>query len=483
MQPCSVTNSYVHFRPKRLMKTGYIRLFKHFLPGTYLLLMALEISLLVGAFLLSSGLLLPPESLLPTQFKQAVGMAAMMIMGMVAMGMYNARIRSSVPDTAFRLLAAFTIMVAGVLAVGLLLPVQMPSPLEVTLGMLIGFGLLLMVRSMFGKFVVDLDMWDRRVLVIGAGKAAHQVAGLHHSPLEFRAFVPVGYVPMASDEIEEPAPSMRRLVPGAELIDLVRAHEVDEVVVATDCPCDSGCVDQLLPIKMVGVPVIEMIDFIEREGGKIDLHALSPDWMVFAEGFTQGAFRRMTKRLVDLVASGLLLAVTWPVLLLAMLAIKLDDGGPIFYEQTRVGAYGRHFGVLKLRSMRVDAEKGTGAVWASANDDRTTRIGGWLRKMRIDELPQLLNIFRGEMSFVGPRPERPEFVRQLADKIPHYGLREIVKPGLTGWAQINYPYGASDDDAWKKHELDLYYVKNHSLFLDVMIIMQTVEVILWGRGR
>lgn len=465
------------------MKTGYVRLFKHFLPGTFLLLMAVEIFLLVGAFLLGSALVLAADALVMTQFKQAVGMAALMSLGMVAMGMYNARIRSGLFDVAFRLFAAYMIMLLGVLAVGLLLPVQMPSPLEVALGIAIGFGALMMVRSLFQKFVVDLDMWDRRVLVVGAGTAANRIAELTQDAAGFSAFIPVGFVPMDSDEKVHAGSAMRHIERNDALINLVRSLEVDEVVVATDCPCDAACVDELLPVKMIGVPVIEQIDFIEREGGKVDLHALSPGWMVFSQGFTQGALRRMTKRAVDLGASFALLLVTWPILLAAMLAIKLDDGGPIFYRQVRVGAYGKHFDVLKLRSMRVDAEKATGAVWAKANDDRTTRIGAWLRKLRIDELPQLLTIFKGDMSFVGPRPERPEFVTQLAKKIPHYGLREIVKPGLTGWAQINYPYGASDEDAWNKHELDLYYVKNHSLFLDIMIIMQTVEVILWGRGR
>jgi sugar transferase (PEP-CTERM system associated) len=206
--------------------------------------------------------------------------------------------------------------------------------------------------------------------------------------------------------------------------------------------------------------------------------------MIFGEGFRRDAFRRYSERLFDLLASFVLLVLTLPLMLLTALAIKLEEGirAPIFYGQPRVGYAGKVFRVLKFRSMRVDAEKDGRARWAQANDNRVTRVGKFIRKVRIDELPQLFNVLGGQMSFVGPRPERPEFVKQLSETIPYYDERHAVKPGITGWAQLCYPYGASEQDAIEKLQYDLYYVKNHGLIFDFLILLQTVEVIILGKG-
>jgi exopolysaccharide biosynthesis polyprenyl glycosylphosphotransferase len=207
--------------------------------------------------------------------------------------------------------------------------------------------------------------------------------------------------------------------------------------------------------------------------------------MIFGSGFRRDIVRRYSERAFDLFASLVLLLLALPVMLITVLAIKLEEGprAPILYGQPRVGYAGRVFRVLKFRSMRVDAEKDGKARWAQANDDRVTRVGRFIRKVRIDELPQLFNVLSGRMSFVGPRPERPEFVKQLAESIPYYDVRHAVKPGITGWAQLCYPYGASEQDAMEKLQYDLYYVKNHSLIFDILILLQTVEVILFGKGR
>jgi sugar transferase (PEP-CTERM system associated) len=212
------------------------------------------------------------------------------------------------------------------------------------------------------------------------------------------------------------------------------------------------------------------------------LDSLNPSWMVLGEGFRQGLFRTAVKRLFDLVASGVLLLVTLPIMLIAAVCIVVESGGPVFYRQERVGQGGRVFTIYKFRSMHNAAEIDGKPRWAAANDDRTTRVGRIIRKLRIDELPQIINVFQGDMSFVGPRPERPYFVDQLKEKIPYYALRHEVKPGITGWAQVRYPYGASLDDAMQKLQYDLYYVKNHTLFLDLVILFSTVEVVLWGKG-
>jgi exopolysaccharide biosynthesis polyprenyl glycosylphosphotransferase len=204
--------------------------------------------------------------------------------------------------------------------------------------------------------------------------------------------------------------------------------------------------------------------------------------MVLGDGFRQGFLRTTVKRLFDLTVSAVLLVLTLPIMLIAALCILIESGLPVLYRQERCGEGGRVFTLYKLRSMRNNAESGGTPRWAAASDDRTTRVGQIIRKLRIDELPQIINVFKGEMSFVGPRPERPFFVDQLVKQIPYYSLRHCIKPGITGWAQVSYPYGSSVDDAIEKLQYDLYHVKNHSLFLDIMILIATVEVVLWGRG-
>jgi sugar transferase (PEP-CTERM system associated) len=231
-----------------------------------------------------------------------------------------------------------------------------------------------------------------------------------------------------------------------------------------------------------GISVIDISTFFEREAGMVQLNVVDPSWLVFSGGFDYSTPRRLSKRFFDLIAATVLLLIAWPVMLLVALAVKLESPGPILYSQTRVGQRGQNFTLTKFRSMRVDAEKDGVARWASKDDDRSTRVGKFIRLTRLDELPQLFAVLRGDMSFVGPRPERPHFVNLLSDEIRYYGVRHCVKPGLTGWAQLRYPYGASVRDAEEKLKFDLFYVKNHGLVFDLMILLQTVEVVMFGRG-
>jgi sugar transferase (PEP-CTERM system associated) len=242
--------------------------------------------------------------------------------------------------------------------------------------------------------------------------------------------------------------------------------------------------DELLECRLEGVDIVELVTFLERETGKVRLDILNPSWMIFSEGFRQGRIHTSLERAFDVLASLTLLVVAAPLMLLTMIAIKLTEGprASIFYRQVRVGQYGKPFKLLKFRSMREDAERDGKAQWAQKNDTRVTRIGGFIRMTRIDELPQILNVLRGEMSFVGPRPERPEFVEQLNERIPYYRERHSIKPGITGWAQLCYPYGSSESDAIEKLQYDLFYVKNHSLLFYLAILVQTVEVIVWRKG-
>jgi sugar transferase (PEP-CTERM system associated) len=240
---------------------------------------------------------------------------------------------------------------------------------------------------------------------------------------------------------------------------------------------------ELLECRLAGVDVTELLTFLERETGRVRIDVLNPSWMIFGPGFRRDPLRLFSSRAMDLLASLGVLAVSLPFMLLTMLAIKLEDGwsAPALYRQTRVGLGGRTFQVLKFRSMRQDAES-NGAQWAQRRDPRVTRVGAIIRKLRVDELPQILNVLRGHMSFVGPRPERPEFVAYLAEKIPYYVQRHSVKPGITGWAQLCYPYGSSEQDAVEKLQYDLYYIKNNSLLFDLAILVQTAEVVLLGKG-
>lgn len=234
--------------------------------------------------------------------------------------------------------------------------------------------------------------------------------------------------------------------------------------------------------KLAGLSVTEFSSFWERQTGQIDLDAVSPSWLIFSEGFRSSWARTVAKRMFDIIVALMVLVLTLPITVLAAIVIRLDSPGPVFYRQERVGAQGRSFWILKFRSMRTDAEKDGVARWAQSNDSRVTRVGKFMRRTRIDEIPQIINVLIGDMSFVGPRPERPVFVENLKQKIPYYDVRHRVKPGITGWAQINYPYGASDEDARAKLAYDLYYVKNGNLFLDAVVLFQTARVVLWQEG-
>jgi sugar transferase (PEP-CTERM system associated) len=316
------------------------------------------------------------------------------------------------------------------------------------------------------------------VVVLGTGELAMDIAreieGKKDSGYMVSAFV--GTSPPQYNPNNAPL-----LSDASELQERCRLHNVERIIVALGDRRGKMPINDLLQCKLQGVEIDEGITFFEAISGKIMVEKVTPGWLIFSEGFRAGLIRFVNKRIMDFVfsVSGILLSL--PVTLLTALCIKLESPGPIFYRQERVGERGRHFSVIKFRSMRQDAEK-HGAVWAMENDPRVTRIGAIIRKTRIDEIPQMWNVLKGEMSFVGPRPERPVFVEQLTEKIPYYSLRHSVKPGITGWAQVCYPYGASEEDALRKLEYDLYYIKNMSVFIDLLIVFRTVKTILFRKG-
>lgn len=408
-------------------------------------------------------------------------LVAMLITGaMAAFGLYQVHLRHSRTDVVLRIVLSFAF---GGIALAVLYYLFPPA--------YIGRGVLVMslAGSAIGVLLVRLagvkafqsDALKRRVLVFGAGVNADLINSRMRRRSDRRSFTVVGFVPVQGQEVQVHDDLLLR--PGeAGLSELVERLDIDELVIAPDERRGGLPMEQMLECAQHGVSVVDLSSFFEREAGMVQLNVVDPSWLVFSGGFDHSTPRRLSKRFFDLVAAGSLLLLSWPLMLLTALAVWLESGGPVLYRQVRVGERGNHFTLTKFRSMRTDAEKGGVAVWASRNDDRTTRVGKFIRKTRLDELPQLFAVLRGDMSFVGPRPERPQFVDMLNDEVRYYGVRHCMKPGLTGWAQLRYPYGASVRDAEEKLKFDLFYVKNHGLVFDVMILLQTVEVVLFGRG-
>ncbi|MCB5215255.1 TIGR03013 family PEP-CTERM/XrtA system glycosyltransferase [Rheinheimera aquimaris] len=328
----------------------------------------------------------------------------------------------------------------------------------------------------------------RRVLVLGAGERASIIERRMRRNVDRRDFEIVGYVRVEGDKSAAIQPQRQLTIDYSnDLFKFVMENKIDQLVIACDERRNMLPVEALFKCKTRGIDIIEILDFIENETGQIAVNLIYPSWIIHSNGLSSNPrFRTSLGYLLNVVLAVSLLLVTWPIMLITALLIYLEDGRKhsvsIFYRQIRVGIDGNPFYILKFRSMRPDAEK-NGAQWASANDSRVTRVGQFIRKYRIDELPQLFNVLKGEMGFVGPRPERPEFVVQLAKDIPYYNNRHNVKPGLTGWAQLKYPYGSTAEDAQEKLKFDLYYIKHRSLMLDLVILIRTVEIVLFGRGR
>jgi sugar transferase (PEP-CTERM system associated) len=343
----------------------------------------------------------------------------------------------------------------------------------------------IMVRPILMVALVGGGFGARRTLIVGTGAEALAVEELieRQGP---RGTTVVGFYPAGGprEQVPEGRTGRAPTFPSTlKLQAIVERFDVHEVIVAVREQRGGAVpVDDLLECRVAGVPVHDLSAFHERVRGEVPIDSLKASWLIYGAGFVQSPIRRATKRLTDIVAAIFLLILALPVLLLATLAILFESGFPVLFTQERVGRGGRVFKVLKLRTMRTDAEGDGVARWAAANDDRVTRVGRILRKLRIDELPQLINVLRGEMSLVGPRPERPVFVAQLRQQIRFYDLRHSVKPGLTGWAQTRYTYGASVDESRRKLQFDLYYVKNNSLVLDTLILAETVRVVLFGEG-
>jgi sugar transferase (PEP-CTERM system associated) len=458
-----------------------IRLFKHYIPRAVFLLGLLDFALLMAAAELGWTLRIwqlgSKVGPIVERIPQLVSFAVALQCAMIAVGCYGGEALQSLRFGVARLLVAVSLGVILISVMFFLLPELTLWRSNTVYSMGIAILLLFTIRLFFGRLFGG-DAFKRRVLVLGAGARANRISVLAQRPGS--SFIVVGHIAMGDSEPVVVSAVRREDI---DLAEYARAVAADEVVLALQERRNAMPVDDLLRIRTTGVHVNEISTFLERETGRVDLRSVNPSWLIFSDGFSSG--RRLSswaKRLFDMIASGILLIPATPVIALTALLVKLDSKGPVFFRQVRVGHYGAHFTIVKLRSMKVDAEAPGEAVWAEKDDPRITRVGRIIRKLRIDELPQAWMVFKGEMSFVGPRPERPEFISDLVTKMPYYAERHVVKPGITGWAQINYPYGASLDDSRQKLEYDLYYAKNYTPFLDVLILLQTVRVLLWPEG-
>ena len=458
-----------------------IRLFKHYIPHAVLLLGLVDLLLLVVAGELAwiarasqAGIETGPvtDRIVPLS-----GFALTVWVAMISVGVYGSEALRSMRYACARLLVAISLAIIALSLIDFLIPGATFWRSTLLFAMAISSVLLVLDRLLIGSFI-GTAAFRRRVMVLGAGLRAERLRKLAERPQS--GFAIVSYIAMADGErvVEE-------AIARPAIHDLGRFVEnlgVSEVVLALEERRNALPLKDLLRIKTHGVHVNDFSSFMERETGRVDLDSLNPSWLIFSDGFSSGRMvSSALKRIFDILASGALLVLTLPLIVLFALLVKLDGGGPAFFRQTRIGLYGQPFQLIKLRSMRVDAEK-DGAKWADADDPRITRLGRFMRKVRIDELPQVWTVLKGQMSFVGPRPEVPQFVADLEDHLPYYAERHMVKPGITGWAQINYPYGASIEDSRHKLEYDLYYAKNYTPFLDLLILLQTLRVILWPEG-
>lgn len=463
-----------------------IRFFRHYIPVSILMLIVIEALLLVFSIyagvsfrFLDTGPHIP-ESLDPLM-PRAIVFAVVMILSMTIFGLYEYwEWEGGVKGMLLRLGASFMVGFIAMSVIFYLMPSLFLGRGAFTFAFLSAMTGITLARLIIFKWA-DLKAWKRRVLVLGTGSRAAKIDALMKATSAGPRLNIVGYLPLQGTH--HYVDHSKILTEQGSLTAIVEKHNIEEIIIAVRDRRGGGLpMDELLECKLKGIKVVELSTFFERETGQLQLESLSASWMVLSEGFQNGLTRDLIKRVFDLCVSSIILTASLPFMAITALLIMLENGTPILYRQERVGQDGKTFTILKFRSMRVDAEKDGKPKWAMQNDDRTTRVGRIIRKVRIDELPQIFNVLKGDMSFVGPRPERPFFVEKLVKEIPYYTSRHSVKPGITGWAQVRANYGASVEDSLEKLQFDLYYIKNHGLFLDLMILFQTAQVVLWGKG-
>ncbi len=458
-----------------------LKLFNHYVPSNTVLQLLFDALLLFVAVIVVFVVQDKVDGeLLLSVVPSALMFAAVMMILNGALGLYRVGFGGNWRETVMRVVVSVGLSVPVAYGVFRVLPWGVFAHEAMELNVIALLGLVVAVRG-FAARRAGAGVLVKRIMVIGTGADAVAVEHALTHPSNSSLQV-VGFYPAASNDEVRVDPKRVVHFEGS-LLAVANELRVNEIIVAVK-ERRGGVIPlrELLDCKMAGIKVLDLSSFFERVRGQVRIDSLRASWLIYGEGFRQGWGRTLVKRIFDIVASIGLLILAAPVMVLAALAIVIEDGAPVFYRQERVGLGGRLFKVTKFRSMRRDAERDGKPRWAAANDDRVTRVGRFIRKVRIDELPQLFNVLKGEMSLVGPRPERPFFVDQLTRDIPFYAVRHCVKPGVTGWAQVRYQYGSSVDDAINKLQYDLYYVKNHTLFLDTVVLFETVRVVLTGDG-
>jgi sugar transferase (PEP-CTERM system associated) len=454
-----------------------IRLFNVYYPVRTLVLLAVETMVVFISFLLGMVLAFPEDGYIVLNYEY--GYLKILVATLVVLicshwfDLYDASRFNAKGELYFRLFLVPGLLALGLGGMAMFFPRLLPGNNASLIGLVIlTFGLFGW-RTAYGWLVQQAYMQEK-VYVLGTGERAQRLVQGLRTRKELGVDV-IGW----SGNVQG---ALTRESAAAHLMELAEAHRVHRVIVAVPDRRGTIPVQELLQLRLNGVRIEEATSWLEKISGRIEVEQLYPSWLIFAEGFRFSSSFNLMRRLLSTLVSLLLLLVVLPFLPFVILAIKLDSKGPVLYRQKRVGRAGHTFFCYKFRTMRQDAEADTGPTWAGDDDPRITRIGKFLRSSRLDEIPQLWCVFKGDMGFVGPRPERPEFVQWLTKEIPYYGVRHAVRPGITGWAQVRYKYGNTIEDAKEKLQYDLFYIKNASLGLDVLIMFQTIKIVLLGRG-
>jgi len=478
-----------------------LKIYNHYIPKAVLALFCSEfftliISVYIGARIRFANNIDFSSPKFENFFISALIFALVMMFSMSALGMYQNIYKDDFRGVFLRLMPSLAMGFGFITLVFYLVPDVYFGRGVLGLVIIVSALGILLTRFVFIK-AFEFGIAKSRIILLGASSLAKECGDLALS-IPRNPYQVVGFVPLQEEKCC--IPDSAQLPVGESLLFLAKKYRANEIIVAiqnrrngsinttgkfsafVNATSNRKPIDELLECKLAGINVIDSSTFFEREASQIRVDSLQPSWLVFGTGFDQSFLRAFSKRAFDLFASFILMIVTLPVMLITAICIFAEDRTPVFYRQERVGKDGHPFMVLKFRSMRNNAEMEGKPQWATTDDPRTTIVGRFIRKLRIDELPQILNVFKGDMSFVGPRPERPFFVDQLCEQISYYNVRHTIKPGITGLAQVRYQYGASVDDAIQKLQYDLYYVKNNSLFLDFLILIDTFQVVLLGKG-
>ena len=466
-----------------------LRVFNNHIKICFIVLAAIEAAVFFAAIYLGVAIRFQTldmnslNALIPNLFTKALLFAFLNMLGMTALGLYQVeqfRGQTGYTQILARVLVSLVLVFIALMILYYTVPFFRLGRGITAAAFFISLGLIVIVRRLFFVYM-GADLTTTKVLVFGVGRNAASLLIKDEGNLPTSSFRIMGFI--STPEQQRFVPEEKVVEIGNSLLELAKTYDANEIIIALDDRNENYPVQHLLDCKLAGINVVDPISFLEREQGKVNLSHLNPSWMVFSDGFRGSRVKSVISRSFDVISSLTILLITAPVLLVVAFLIALESGfrEPIMYRQQRVGKNGVPFDLLKFRSMRVDAEK-NGAQWAGQNDARVTAVGKVIRKLRIDELPQIVNILKGDMRLVGPRPERPEFVDQLSQSIDYYQQRHSVKPGLAGWAQLKYPYGASEKDAYEKLQYDLYYIKNANPVMDFFILLQTLEIVIFGKG-